>query len=362
MYPVHLPYVDNAKAILITLAINLLAVFIFNWPGGVVYGEVLWDSVFCACLTTAIDMGVVYPRLKKMRAAGVMPRRVPESRLMQRLPAHPLALGILYAAVFAALALAANALLLSFFGIRALAFLPWTVYKLIYATVLSVMLVEYCIFRYVQPDWAGGKPEGGAAAVSADPGPPVKNPLPKIGMFKEIYGAVTGNIAMNFIMGTLLGGVVLGADASVVVFPTTVEGIPITGLVFGLIVGVLVTNGVVQAMRPIMAESGGAILAGAVPDRRLTWLPKSQAALTAVVCLAAMLFSAVALPAILTLFNLPVLNFYQFTVLISIYAALLGKPLSFILTKRCMQPDYVGYALGIPAPENSPAFRSVRHG
>ncbi len=348
MYPVRLPYIDNAKPILLTLAVNLGVVFIFNWPGGVEYSEVLLDSLFCAVITTAIDLPLIYRRLKRMRAAGTMPRKAPDSRFMQRLPKNPLALGILYAAAFAALTVGGNALILGFFGLHRLAFLPWAVYKLIYATILSVVVAEYCIFRYVQPDWAQSVTGGAAATSPAAIDPPIKNPLPKIGMFKEIYGAVTGNIAMNIILGTLLGGVVPGADASVVILPTTAEGIPVTGLVFGLIVGVLVTHGVVTAMRPIILTSGRDFLAGAPTDRRLAWLPKGKAALTGVVCLAAMLFSAVALKALLLLFNLPVLNFYQFTVMISIYAALLGKPLSVLLTKRCMQPDYIRYTLGMP--------------
>ena len=41
----------------------------------------------------------------------------------------------------------------------------------------------------------------------------------KIGLFKEIYGAVTGNIAMNIIIGSALGGVRVVEGGAVVIAP-----------------------------------------------------------------------------------------------------------------------------------------------
>lgn len=341
---VRLPYADNAKAILATLAVNAGVVVLFNWPGGIGYSGVLADSLVCAIITTIIDMAIVYPRMKRMRAAGEIPVRVPESGLMQRLPRNPVALGVVYVVVFGVLALCVNAAILRFFGLTRMAFPPWFSYKLIYSAVLTVIITEYIIFRYVQPDWTNA---GSARLAGPDstPAKPVRNPLPNIGIFKEMYGAVTGNIALNIIIGSLLGGVVAGPNGSVIIYPTTAEGIPITGLVFGLIIGVLVTNGVVTAMNKVIRATP-AILEVATTDRRIAWLPKGHFALTCVVCLCAMVFSAVVLRAILVLFDIPLLNFYQFTVFITIYAALIGKPLSAILTRRCMQPDYIRQTLG----------------
>ena len=54
-----------------------------------------------------------------------------------------------------------------------------------------------------------------------------------------------------------------------------------------------------------------------------------------------MLFSAIVLPLVMTLFDLPVLNFYQFVVFITVYATMLGRPIVFVLTRRCMQPDFI---------------------
>ena len=339
-----LPYVDNAKAVLITLVINLGAVRLFNWPGGVTYSGVIWDSLFCAAVTTAINILIVHTRLKSLRSKGEMPGQVPESPFMQRLPQNPVLLGIVCAIAFAALAAGLNAAILWFFGLRGLAFAPWLVYKLIYATVLSVKIVEFCIFRYVQPDWAGAAPSGSAETEKL-PGRPVRNPWPKVDVFKEMFGGVAGNIALNMIVGYVLGGIKIGADGSVVIPPTTVEGMAVTGFVFGLIVGALVTNGVVTAMNAAILASSPAGPETAAADKRLAWMPKGRLALIGLICLGLTVFSAAALPSILVLFGLPRLNFYQFVVFITVYAAIIGKPLSFILTRRCLQPDYACYIL-----------------
>ena len=290
-------------------------------------------------------MSIIYIRLRRMRASGEMPLQVPESTLMQRLPQNPVVLGVIYAIIFAVFAISINAALLWFFNIQNMAFVPWTVYKLLYTTVLSIKTVESCIFRYVQPDWANvchhANTETGKTVINT----PVRNPLPKIGVFKEMYAAVTGNIAMNIIIGSALGGVTVGTDSSVVINPATAEGIPITGLVFGLIVGILVTNGIVTAMNATIIASSPTIPEAAAVDKRLAWMPRGRGGLTCLICVCVMVFSAVALRSIMMLFGISVMNFYQYTVFMTVYAALISKPLASVLIRRCMQPDYIQYTL-----------------
>ena len=354
MQKIRLPYIDNAKAVLITIAINIGVVFVFNWRSdGVNFQDVLWDTLFCAVITTIINMWIVLSGLKKLRAAGQMPQQAPVSRLMQKMPKNPFAFGVVCAIIFAALTVGINALILRFFDLQTMTFVPWMAYKLIYATVLSIKIVEFCIFRYVQPDIenttvltviANEVKQSGKIKTSSQS---IKNPLPKISVFKEMFGSVTGNIALNIIIGSLLGGAVTQTDGSVVIFPTTVEGIPIAGLIFGCITGILVTNGVLKAMNATILASGPAILETATNDRRFTRMPKRKGALMALTTLSVMIFSAVALPVILHLFGKTVLNFYQFSVFITIYASLISKPLSYILVKRCMQADYIRKELKI---------------
>ena len=340
MQTVGLPYINNAKAVLVTLAINLGVVFLFNWPDGITFSGILWDSVFCAVITSIVNIWIVYPRLKKMRTMGTMPEHVPENRFIQRLPKNPILLGMLYAAVFSIVMVGINALITWFFGIQNMTFRSWLFYKLVYATILSIKIIEYCIFRYVQPDWAkAGNSVNKTGIAYTDR--PVKNPLPKISVFKEMFAGVTGNIAMNIIIGSVLGGTIILSDHSVVIYPTTIEGIPITGLVFGLIVGILVTRGVLKSVNRTILENDPAIMKNAVENKWFTWMPKGEIALTCLVCFCVMLFSAVALRAIMILFDIAVMNFYQFTVFITLYATFISKPLSFLLVKRCMQSDYI---------------------
>ncbi|MCL1855775.1 MAG: hypothetical protein FWF86_08585 [Clostridia bacterium] len=344
MHKAGLPYVDNAKAVLLTVAINVGVVFLFHWPGGITLRGVLLDSVLCAGITVLIDLWMVHTRLRKMRTGGQMPPHVPVSRLMQRLPKNPVALGVIYAAVFGVLTAGVNGAVLWFFGMKTMAFAPWMVYKLVYAVLLSAKITEYCIFRYVQPDWAMETP-GGAEPQKAVK--PVKDPLPKVSVFKAMYGSVTGNIATNMIIGLALGGITIAPGGSVVISPTTVEGIPITGLIFGLIIGTLVTSGVVK-------EVNGAILAAAtgpgrelpempVADKRFSWMPRRKGMLTALICVCMMILSAVALWSLMTLFGISVMNVYQYAIFITAYASVVSKPLSYVLVRRCTQPDYIRY-------------------
>ena len=346
--PIRLPYIDNAKAVFITLAINVGFAFLFYLLIGVSYIGILWESLICAVTTTAINMWIVYTVLSKMRTAGILPSKVAENRLMQRLPQNPFALGLVYAFVFGVLVAGINLLIMKFFGLHGMGLIPWVIYKLIYTTILSTKIIEFCVFRYVQSDWADTDVacmgQENAAVMQ-----PIKNPLPKVSVFKEMFGSVTTNIAMNIIIGTALGGVVIVEGNAVVIYPTTVQGIPITGLVFGLITGLLVTSGVTKAMKETILTYGAGMLQTATTDKLFSWMPKGKVALTSLVCIGTMVFSAVALWAIMMLFGISVLNFYQFTVFITIYATVISKPLSYVLVQRCMQPDYIKKTLQIAA-------------
>lgn len=343
-HKVSLPYVNNVLSILLTLAINLGVVFLFYWPGGTTYAGALADSVFCTIITVAIDMLLVYGSLKKMRAAGMLPTQVPISRFMQRLPKNPVAFSVFCIAIFGVLAVGLNGLVLWFFGMASMGFVPWLVYKLLYSTILSVKITEFIVFRYVQPDWAATADITTEAQI-AEGAQPIKNPLPKISVFKEMYASVTGNIAMNIIIGTALGGVVIGEGGAVVIYPTLMQSIHITGLVFGFIVGVLVTNGVVNGVNQGILAAVKANSAEPAPlppaDKRFTWMPKKKIPLMCLVCICMMLFSAIALWAIMQVFGIERMNFYQYTIFITIYAAVVSKPLVNLLIRRCTQPDYI---------------------
>jgi len=340
---VSLPYVNNAKAVFLTIAINVCVVFVFFWPDGVTFSGVILDSLICAAITVCVNMSIVYSKLKKIRAAGYMPEQVPVSRFMQRLPKNPVALALVYIVMFAAGTVGANAIILWFCGVENLNFVPWAAYKLIYSTFLSVIIAEYCIFRYVQPDWADEKVTAHSKPKIIQHVKPVKNPLPKISLVAEMYGSATGCIGMNVILGSILGGAAVGEGSVFVIYPTTVEGIPLTGLVFGCITGILTINGVVNGLNATIRESGALMIgdAATVPDKRFSWMPVSKVKLMLLICPCLMVFSSIVLWAVMMLFEISVMNFLQFSVFIIVYATIIGKPLSYILVKRCTQPDYI---------------------
>jgi len=380
----RLPYVDNVTAVLITLVINVAVTFIFFWPDGVDFPGVIQDTVICVVITVVINMLVVSTSLKRMRAKGVMPTQVPESRLMQRLPKNPAALGLVYILFFCLVTVGLNALVLWFFGMETMSFIPWITYKLIYATVLTIKVVEYCIFRFVQPDWAQAQTDDAVdAAEHTDVElKQVKDPLPKISVFSAMFASVTSSIAMNIIIGTITGGVFVAAESMVVISPNTIEGMPTTGFVFGFITGFLTTNAIFKAVNnSILSEPKGDGSCGAEPKGDGScgaepkgdgscgapfsapqepspfgsapqepspfgsWMPKARVPFTLLMCAAVMAFSMVMLPFIMWLFGLSILNFYQYTIFMVIYSSLLSKPLSYVVTQRLTQPDYILYIL-----------------
>gem|GEM_PF-1521858 len=340
---VSLPYVDNAKAILLTVAINLAVVFVFFWPDGVVFGDVIADTITCVIVTVIFDMTVVHAKLKKLRSEGKMPSRVPVSRIMQKLPKSPYALCIVYIIIFAPLAVGANAAVLLLYGMEEMDFVPWMMYKLLFSTLLSVIVAEYCIFRYVQPDWANA--HGVSNNEDQSFKRPVKDPLPKVSVLRELYGSVTGYIALNIIRGCIMGTVILNSDNTILIEPTSVNSVFLTGITFGFMIGFLVTNGVLTKMNKMIREQGAAILRTAVGDKWFSRMPvrRLPLILSAAVCMS--IFSSVALGTLMTVFGVPEMHFFQFIVFITVYAIVMGRPLSYILTRRCMQPDYIRYVM-----------------
>ena len=335
---IALPYVDNAKAILLTIAINVAVVLVFFWPDGVVFNDILIDSFVCVVITVIADMAVVRTKLKKLRAAGQMPSQVPVSSLMQRLPQNPVALTAVYIAIFAPLTVGGTAALLMFFDMTEMSFVPWMTYKILFAVILSVIVTEYCIFRYVQPDWANAD---GTGAGSQNFVRPVKDPLPKVSLLRELYGSVTGYIALNLVRGVIMGSVAVTAG-SVIIDPTAADAMFLRGLIFGFMTGFLVTNGVLRKMNGAVAASSPETMTG---DRWFAWMPVRRFPLVLLMSVCMSIFTCAAFGAFMAVFGIPELNFFHFIIFITIYAMVMGRPLSYVVMRRCMQPDYVRHRL-----------------
>jgi len=157
------------------------------------------------------------------------------------------------------------------------------------------------------------------------------------------------NILLSLLIGLAFGSVAIQPGGVLTVQPTTASSVWITGLIFGAIMGVLVTLGVARAIKAAVRDAAATPASEpttpAQPsgNNRFAWLPKATVPLTIIVSLAAMLISALALPAIMRVLGIASLNFIQFIGFITIWAWLLGKAFGFVLKQRMQQPDYIAY-------------------
>lgn len=161
-----LPYLNNLQTVLITLAANFVLVFVFNFKmaGYDVYGIAI-DAVICAMLTAAIDVLIVQASMKKAWAAGAVPKQVPVSKLMMRLPKRGIGLMLIFGGVFAVICAAINCGLFLYYGFETWTFWQFMLYKLVYSLILSERLVSMAILRMVQEDC---DPRRGASAAGKE--------------------------------------------------------------------------------------------------------------------------------------------------------------------------------------------------
>jgi uncharacterized membrane protein len=168
-------------------------------------------------------------------------------------------------------------------------------------------------------------------------------------LVKEIINCILGNIAINFIIGLLTGGITVQADDSVVIAPTLREYIWITALILGLIVGYLVTHAVVKAVGESIVENRDAVNGtDAYQGSSWVWLrklPRKKWALTGLVMFLSVAVALPVLPWTMDVLGVARMNFYQFCLLISVYSIISSKLLGKLIIARCAQPDYVEWKL-----------------
>jgi hypothetical protein len=328
-----LPYLDNVGVVSITLAINLVCALVFLGRQ-ILLSDLLVDALICGILTSFIDVFVIHHLVNRAAERGEIPQEVPESAFMMHLPKKPLALAALYAVVFGLLMMLISWLLVLFYGVTTPSFISFLVWKAIYSCILSGVIIEYVIFRFVQPDCLDRKSRATATEGT------VKNPLPRMSMFRTVFDSVVANLGMNLTFGLLFGGVVI-QGTSVLISPTLGASIWISGLFFGVLTCAM-------GVPPVMSAANEQIARGLVPEeslrptsRWLAWMPHSKVGLTLLMCLPVSIVSAICLTLIASVFGFVELNFYQFTVLITAWGMLAAKAISKIVLARCLQPDYV---------------------
>ncbi len=163
-----LPYLDNWRGVLITLAANVGLVFATNIRmHGYDARAIAIDAAICGLLTAALDVLLVQTGMRKAWAAGVVPAQVPVCPWMMRLPRRGFGLMLAYGVPAAILCLAVNGGMFRFYGFETWTFGQFMLYKLVYSLILSERLIRLCILRMVQADCdprRGPPPSGKEAA------------------------------------------------------------------------------------------------------------------------------------------------------------------------------------------------------
>ena len=322
-----LPYLNNLRVLLLTLALNVLCAVMFYYGRRITLQGVLIDSAICGFTTSLIDVCIVAVRLRGLRKAGKLPAFVPQHRLLAFLPRRPVWLSLLLGALFALLTPLLNGALIRFYQIERFAFVPFLVWKMAYSSVLSVLLLELCVLRLAQPDCA--KPtdpaQGGTDVV--------RNPLPKLSALKSWFQTVTADFGFNMLMGFLWGSTYI-EGYNVVLAPAARAGVRVSALLTGVIVAARMVWPVAKNVRAACALSP-------VLEKRsagIAWLPASPALFALVLTLPVIVLAYAAFAAVFALFDFQTLNFFQFFVIRALFVGLLTKAVVKLAILRYRQP------------------------
>ena len=324
-----LPYVNTWQGLVITLAVNLLIAIALWLLGWISRDSLILDALICGATTSIISVAVIYPKIRKIRMEGGLPRQVPENRWLQKLPRKPVPLTIALSILFAVFMGCLSVAVVWFFEIKTFTPLRFLVWKLAYSLVLSVKLADLVILRLMQPDcMQPDQPEQTGTAA-------IRNPLPRKETIRNLFNTITDDFGFNMIMGLIFGGTLLVEGHNVLITATTRSGIVIGGLILGFILSLRMVYPVTKTIRTSRD-------AGQLPpfDKR-TWiarLPEKPFLLMLVLMLPIMVISAAVLWAVLTFFGFDILNFFQYFIVRTIYVSLLTKPVTQLIVLRYRQP------------------------
>lgn len=328
----RLPYMNNATAILITLGINLAIMFAINWGKSFSFADILIDAAICGVTTSFINVVFVRIYVQKAIKNKTLPTNVPVSKLMMRLPQNPVLFATLWALFFGILMPLINGLIFKFYDFETLLFWQMLVCKLVYSCFLSAKILEVAIYRYVQPDVTGMIP-----AADVPLSPLVKQPLPHITYFQELYNSWLTDFGMNMVLGLVLGGTIITADDYVMIAPTLLSGMAISGPISGIIITFMTVPSIAKGI--IYSVNGGEIPRLGQRNPGVSWLPENRWLLALSLCLPIILITTAVYYAVLTFFNFQSLNFFQFFFIRTAYTAVLVKGLVPLILIRYMQPQ-----------------------
>ena len=323
-----LPYLNNLKVILLTVAVNALCVIFFYHDTEISIKGILFDSAICGLTTSLINVCIVWVFLRRLRRDGKLPAQVPQNKLVSLLPRRPIPLAMLFGLLFAVITPLVSILMIRFYQIEKFSFLPFLVWKIIYSFVLSALLLELTVLRLAQPDCAkpGDPPQCGTSVV--------RNPLPKLSALKSWFQTVTADFGFNMLTGFIWGSTYI-VDRTVMIAPATLAGIGVSSVIMGVIVAIRMVYPVAKNVRSGCADAPRLEKRNAL----IALIPASPALFALAMTLPVILLAYATLFSILTLFDFQVLNFFQFFIIRALFVGLLTKGMVKLAIFRYLQPE-----------------------
>ena len=329
--PYTLPYLNNWKLIVLTIGINSVFAFIF-WHPDFGIDALLWDTVYCAVITTFLDVFIISRLLQKRREKGILPRNVPTSRLICLLPRNPFGLSVIFALIFMAIMCVVNSVLFRFYALQTLSLSQFIVWKSVYSLVLSVWIIEYAIFRMVQADCGQGESSDHLFSET------VRNPMPRIAWFTSFFQGMIFDFGFNVAVGLLFGGTVIH-EMMVILLPTPCRGsgMLISTSLTGVIVAFFVIPTIALRVMTTMREHSVPLLDKA--DRFFARIPRNRWLLTLFMLPFFVLSTVLVCGGIFVLFDFDSLNFFQFYLIRVFYISMLCRAVLPFIIRRYRQPD-----------------------
>ena len=323
-----LPYVDNLPLITLTAAVNLLCMFLFFYGKKIDLRNVLEDSFICGVITSFIDVFFVASRVKALAVRGELPPSMPVSRMMMRLPANKFYLSLIFALFFGVSTLLVNLAFIKFYGITDFDFPRLSVWKVIYSCVLSAKVAELAVLRFVQPD----VPE--TVSVEQCGTGVVRDPLPRISVFREYFNTVAGDFGFNMIVGLILGGTVV-EGGRVIIMPVQRSSIAATSVVLGAIVAACMICPVAESVKSALDASR--IERTRTSGTALRMLPYTPWKFALSLLLPVIILAFCFFWSVMTFFGFETLDFFQFFLIRALFVSLLSKAVIRLAAARYMQ-------------------------
>ncbi|NLC97253.1 MAG: hypothetical protein GX675_06775 [Erysipelotrichaceae bacterium] len=323
----ELPYLNNLPMALFVCFINIALAFVFQYGRVLTVSDLVVDASLCGIVTAFTSLGYAYWAVEKQRKQGNLPTQVPINSFMQKLPSSYIPLTIITGIAGSVIMVFITIALLRFFPETEYTFIRFLVWKTGYATFLAAKMIEFGIFRYVQPDCE--KPDDPIQKGSQT----VINPLLRKEIFSMLYASVTADFGMNMLIGLVLGGTIIQGDL-VILMGVTQGGVWITGLVFGIIISLLMIKPTLTSVKEIAFEGG---VPKSSKKNVLASLPVSPWTLVFILLVPVMAFSALSFWTIMKFFGFESLNFFQFFIIRTAYSKLLSRLVETFAIQRYRQ-------------------------